>query len=153
MPPPRSGTRQQLDKRRSHGEWTFGREQAPLSLFTARLGRCRRTRKISVRAFRWYATGEPDHDGASTPPPRSGTIANCPLSGQQWSTGRATRRFNHIWFDGYPGDFWVADIYRRYGLGNTLLRALAGGFGCQVADVSWPSRSVTRAEAWQAGSP
>ncbi|GAO08258.1 hypothetical protein TPA0598_03_07190 [Streptomyces lydicamycinicus] len=29
---------------------------------------------------------------------------------------------------------WVADIYRRYDLGNTLLRALAGDFGCQVTN-------------------
>jgi hypothetical protein len=29
---------------------------------------------------------------------------------------------------------WVADIYRRYDLGNTLLRALASDFGCQVTN-------------------
>ncbi|MGW8972020.1 hypothetical protein [Streptomyces platensis] len=35
-------------------------------------------------------------------------------------------------------DIYLADIYRRYGLGDKLLRALAGGFGGQVADMSWP---------------
>ncbi|MFD0292006.1 GNAT family N-acetyltransferase [Streptomyces sp. NPDC127118] len=32
---------------------------------------------------------------------------------------------------------WVADIYRRQGIGATLVRALADDFGCQVPDVSW----------------
>ncbi|WP_128507736.1 GNAT family N-acetyltransferase [Streptomyces inhibens] len=32
---------------------------------------------------------------------------------------------------------WVADAYRRQGVGSTLVQALADGFGCQVADVSW----------------
>ncbi|QEV21147.1 GNAT family N-acetyltransferase [Streptomyces alboniger] len=32
---------------------------------------------------------------------------------------------------------WVADVYRRQGVGATLVQALADDFGCQVADVSW----------------
>ncbi|MEV5778390.1 GNAT family N-acetyltransferase [Streptomyces antimycoticus] len=32
---------------------------------------------------------------------------------------------------------WVADAYRRQGIGATLVRALADDFGCQVTDVSW----------------
>ncbi|MEU6661780.1 GNAT family N-acetyltransferase [Streptomyces sp. NPDC046821] len=32
---------------------------------------------------------------------------------------------------------WVADVYRRQGVGATLLEALAEDFGCQIADVSW----------------
>ncbi|WP_411144906.1 GNAT family N-acetyltransferase [Streptomyces sp. x-80] len=32
---------------------------------------------------------------------------------------------------------WVADIYRRQGVGAMLVQALADDFGCQVADVSW----------------
>ncbi|MFJ8535741.1 hypothetical protein [Streptomyces sp. NPDC093591] len=32
---------------------------------------------------------------------------------------------------------WVADTYRRHGVGATLVRALADDFGCQVADASW----------------
>lgn len=32
---------------------------------------------------------------------------------------------------------WVADIYRRQGVGALLVQALADDFGCQVADVSW----------------
>lgn len=32
---------------------------------------------------------------------------------------------------------WVADCYRRRGVGATLVQALADDFGCQVADVSW----------------
>jgi GNAT superfamily N-acetyltransferase len=32
---------------------------------------------------------------------------------------------------------WVADIYRRQGVGATLVRALAGDFGCAISDVSW----------------
>ncbi|MCP3820320.1 ESCO1/2 family N-acetyltransferase [Streptomyces sp. A3M-1-3] len=34
---------------------------------------------------------------------------------------------------------WVADAYRRQGVGATLVRALAADFGCEVADVSWSS--------------
>ncbi|MEU4068404.1 GNAT family N-acetyltransferase [Streptomyces wedmorensis] len=34
---------------------------------------------------------------------------------------------------------WVADAYRRQGLGATLVQALADDFGCQVTDVSWSS--------------
>ena len=34
---------------------------------------------------------------------------------------------------------WVADVYRRQGIGTTLVQALADDFGCQVADVSWSS--------------
>ncbi|MFF7702879.1 GNAT family N-acetyltransferase [Streptomyces lydicus] len=34
---------------------------------------------------------------------------------------------------------WVADTYRRKGVGATLVQALADDFGCQVADVSWSS--------------
>ncbi|WP_411084513.1 GNAT family N-acetyltransferase [Streptomyces sp. cmx-18-6] len=32
---------------------------------------------------------------------------------------------------------WVADAYRRQGVGATLVQALADDFGCQVTDVSW----------------
>lgn len=32
---------------------------------------------------------------------------------------------------------WVADSYRRKGLGATLVQELADDFGCQIADVSW----------------
>ncbi|MEJ8643725.1 GNAT family N-acetyltransferase [Streptomyces sp. MS1.HAVA.3] len=35
------------------------------------------------------------------------------------------------------GLIWVADAYRRQGVGATLVQALADDFGCQVADVSW----------------
>jgi GNAT superfamily N-acetyltransferase len=34
---------------------------------------------------------------------------------------------------------WVADSYRRRGIGATLVQVLADDFGCQVADVSWSS--------------
>ncbi|WP_329112137.1 GNAT family N-acetyltransferase [Streptomyces sp. NBC_01353] len=34
---------------------------------------------------------------------------------------------------------WVANAYRRKGVGATLVQALADDFGCQVADVSWSS--------------
>ncbi|MEV1009850.1 GNAT family N-acetyltransferase [Streptomyces sp. NPDC049881] len=34
---------------------------------------------------------------------------------------------------------WVADFYRRQGVGATLVQALADDFGCQVTDVSWSS--------------
>ncbi|MEU1099526.1 GNAT family N-acetyltransferase [Streptomyces tibetensis] len=32
---------------------------------------------------------------------------------------------------------WVADVYRRQGVGVLLVQALADEFGCKVADVSW----------------
>ncbi|MFC8517782.1 GNAT family N-acetyltransferase [Streptomyces sp. NPDC057257] len=32
---------------------------------------------------------------------------------------------------------WVADAYRRRGIGATLVETLATDFGCKVADVSW----------------
>lgn len=32
---------------------------------------------------------------------------------------------------------WVADAYRRQGVGAALVQALADDFGCQIADVSW----------------
>jgi len=32
---------------------------------------------------------------------------------------------------------WVADSYRRQGIGATLVQALADDFECRVADVSW----------------
>lgn len=32
---------------------------------------------------------------------------------------------------------WVADTYRRQGIGATLVQALADDFGCQATDVSW----------------
>ncbi|MFE2049704.1 GNAT family N-acetyltransferase [Streptomyces sp. NPDC059459] len=32
---------------------------------------------------------------------------------------------------------WVADAYRRRGVGGTLVRTLADDFACEVADVSW----------------
>ncbi|MBF9069197.1 GNAT family N-acetyltransferase [Streptacidiphilus fuscans] len=32
---------------------------------------------------------------------------------------------------------WVADSYRRHGVGATLVQALADDFGCRIADVSW----------------
>ncbi|MFJ2626943.1 GNAT family N-acetyltransferase [Streptomyces sp. NPDC087532] len=32
---------------------------------------------------------------------------------------------------------WVADLYRRQGIGATLVQALADDFGCQITDVSW----------------
>ncbi|WP_158933530.1 GNAT family N-acetyltransferase [Streptomyces sp. NRRL S-1868] len=35
------------------------------------------------------------------------------------------------------GLVWVADVYRRQGVGAMLVRALADDFGCQVRDVSW----------------
>ncbi|MGA5559752.1 GNAT family N-acetyltransferase [Streptomyces platensis] len=34
---------------------------------------------------------------------------------------------------------WVADSYRRQGVGATLVQALADDFGCQIPDVSWSS--------------
>ncbi|MFD4864604.1 GNAT family N-acetyltransferase [Streptomyces sp. NPDC058412] len=37
------------------------------------------------------------------------------------------------------GLVWVADAYRRQGVGATIVQALADDFGCQVADVSWSS--------------
>ncbi|MGP3977285.1 hypothetical protein ACTWQF_25405 [Streptomyces sp. 8N114] len=35
------------------------------------------------------------------------------------------------------GLVWVADVYRRQGVGATLVHTLADDFGCQIADVSW----------------
>ncbi|WP_369271124.1 GNAT family N-acetyltransferase [Streptomyces sp. R11] len=35
------------------------------------------------------------------------------------------------------GLVWVADVYRRQGIGAKLVQNLADDFGCQVADVSW----------------
>ncbi|WP_435107188.1 GNAT family N-acetyltransferase [Nocardiopsis synnemataformans] len=32
---------------------------------------------------------------------------------------------------------WVANVYRRQGVGATLVQALADDFGCKVTDVSW----------------
>ncbi|MFD7450985.1 GNAT family N-acetyltransferase [Kitasatospora sp. NPDC059827] len=37
------------------------------------------------------------------------------------------------------GLIWVADVYRRQGIGATLVQALADDFGCPIADVSWQS--------------
>ncbi|MFH9426794.1 GNAT family N-acetyltransferase [Streptomyces sp. NPDC017615] len=34
---------------------------------------------------------------------------------------------------------WVADAYRRQGVGGTLVQALADDFACEIADVSWSS--------------
>lgn len=34
---------------------------------------------------------------------------------------------------------WVAETYRRHGVGRTLVQALAGDSGCGVEDVSWSS--------------
>ncbi|MFD7586479.1 GNAT family N-acetyltransferase [Kitasatospora sp. NPDC059811] len=39
---------------------------------------------------------------------------------------------------------WVADTYRRHGVGGTLLQALADDSGCEITDVSW-SHPVTKA--------
>ncbi|MFD8096865.1 GNAT family N-acetyltransferase [Streptomyces malaysiensis] len=32
---------------------------------------------------------------------------------------------------------WVADAYRRRGVGAALVQALTDDFGCQIADMSW----------------
>lgn len=44
---------------------------------------------------------------------------------------------------------WVAEAYRRQGVGAKLVQALASDSGCQVADVSWsaPAGGVTKDRA------
>nr|WP_157554193.1 GNAT family N-acetyltransferase [Herbidospora sakaeratensis] len=68
-----------------------------------------RTRKIHVRAYRWYAAVELDREGYFDDLSSRGDSADLPTAFTEAVARVQSTSMDRIWYDGYPGDFTWSD--------------------------------------------
>ncbi|WP_329112135.1 hypothetical protein [Streptomyces sp. NBC_01353] len=67
-----------------------------------------RSRKIGVRASRWYSTVTLDRDGYVDAANSRGDDSQLPAAYEEAVERARNASIDRIWCDGYPGEFWFA---------------------------------------------